>query len=155
MRMRARDTGLQASIKQRLLNLAHARGEEFEQVLVRFVAERFLFRLSRTHHAEDFLLKGAMLFVAWEGMPHRATRDIDLLGAGDPSIQRVEGVMRDIASMTIQDDGLGFDVASAHAEEICTTAAHRGVRVSIIATLGTARVPLQVDVGFGDAVTPA
>ena len=143
-----------ASVKQRLLNIAHERGEEFEQVLVRFVAERFLHRLSRSAHSDAFLLKGAMLFVAWEGMPHRITRDIDLLGFGDPSMARIGGVMREIASTQVEDDGTRFDVNSMRAEEIRSTRAYQGVRVSMLALLGKARVRLQVDVGFGDAVTP-
>ena len=83
-----------ASVKQRLLNVARERGEEFEQVLVRFAAERFLYRLSRSIHSNSFLLKGAMLFVAWEGMPHRVTRDLDLLGVEDATPERVEALMR-------------------------------------------------------------
>ena len=143
-----------ASVKQRLLNIAHERDEEFEQVLVRFVAERFLHRLSRSDHSDAFLLKGAMLFVAWEGVPHRITRDIDLLGFGDPSMARIEGMMREIAKTKVEDDGIRFDVDGVRAEEIRSTRAYHGVRVSMLALLGKARVRLQVDVGFGDAVTP-
>ena len=143
-----------ASVKQRLLNIAHERDEEFEQVLVRFVAERFLHRLSKSRHAESFLLKGAMLFVAWEGMPHRVTRDIDLLGFGDPSLPRIAGMMRDVATTAVDDDGISFDIEGMRAEEIRTTRAYHGVRLSIPALLGKARIRLQVDVGFGDAVTP-
>ncbi len=146
--------GISASVKQRLLNVAHERGEEFEHVLVRYVAERFLYRLSKSKHAEAFLLKGAMLFVAWEGMPHRVTRDIDLLGLGDDSLERMTTVMREIATTAVEDDGLVFDVESVQAAEIRTSQDYGGVRVSAAATLGKARIRLQVDVGFGDAVTP-
>lgn len=152
--MKDRGRGMAASVKQRLLNIAHERDEEFEQVLVRFVAERFLHRLSISTHSDAFLLKGAMLFVAWEGMPHRITRDIDLLGFGEPSMARIEGAMREIASTQVEDDGIRFDVDGMRAEEIRTTRAYHGVRVSMLALLGKARVRLQVDVGFGDAVTP-
>lgn len=145
---------ISASVKQRLLNLSHERGEEFEQVLVRSVAERFLYRLSKSMHAGSFLLKGAMLFVAWEGMPHRVTRDIDLLGFGDDSLERMTAVMREVAATAVEDDGLIFDVESVQAAEIRTIQDYGGVRVSAVATLGKARIRLQVDVGFGDAVTP-
>jgi predicted nucleotidyltransferase component of viral defense system len=154
MDMNDRGRGMAASVKQRLLNIAHERDEEFEQVLVRFVAERFLHRLSKSRHAESFLLKGALLFVAWEGMPHRVTRDIDLLGFGDPSLPRIAGMMRDVATTAIDDDGISFDIEGMRAEEIRTTRAYHGVRLSIPALLGKARIRLQVDVGFGDAVTP-
>ena len=143
-----------ASVKQRLLNLAHERHEEFEQVLVRYVAERFLYRLSKSPHAGSFLLKGAMLFVAWEGMPHRVTRDIDLLGFGDSSLGRVAGIMREIAATEVERDGIAFDVESVEAAEIRTIHDYGGVRVSLMASLGKARIRLQVDVGFGDVVTP-
>jgi predicted nucleotidyltransferase component of viral defense system len=145
---------ISASVKQRLLNVAHEPGEEFEQVLVRYVAERFLYRLSKSKHAEAFLLKGAMLFVAWEGMPHRVTRDIDLLGFGDDSLERMTTVMREIAATPVEGDGLVFDVESVQAAEIRTIQDYGGVRVSALASLGKARIRLQVDVGFGDAVTP-
>lgn len=82
-----------ASVKQRLLNIASVSGEEFEQLLVRYASERMLYRLSVSSHRNAFVLKGALLFVAWEGMPHRATRDIDLLGFGDDSIDRMNRVI--------------------------------------------------------------
>lgn len=145
---------ISASVKQRLLNVAHERGEEFEQVLVRFVAERFLYRLSKSRHERGFLLKGAMLFVAWEGMPHRVTRDIDLLGYGDSSLECVTTAMREIVATEVEDDGLTFHVESVQTEEIRTIQEYGGVRVSALVSLGKARIRLQVDVGFGDAVTP-
>lgn len=145
---------ISASVKQRLLNLAHERNEEFEQVLVRYVAERFLYRLSKSKHAGEFLLKGAMLFVAWEGMPHRVTRDIDLLGFGDDSLERMTAVMRAVCATEVEDDGLVFDVESVQAAEIRTIQDYAGVRIGMSARLGKAKIRLQVDVGFGDAVTP-
>ena len=146
-----RDTS--ASAGQRLLVVSRERGEEFEQVLVRYVAERFLYRLSKSPHAGAFLLKGAMLFVAWEGMPHRVTRDIDLLGFGDASTERMTNVMREIAETQVEDDGLAFDCETLRAESIRTIQDDGGVRVSSIVRLGKALIRLQVDVGFGDAVT--
>lgn len=145
---------ISASVKQRLLNVAHQRGEEFEQVLVRYIAERFLYRLSKSNHAGAFLLKGAMLFVAWEGMPHRVTRDVDLLGFGDDSPERMAIIMRDITATNVEADGLLFDVESVQAVEIRTIQDYGGVRVTASVSLGKARIRLQVDVGFGDAVTP-
>ena len=143
-----------ASVKQRLLNVARERGEEFEQVLVRFAAERFLYRLSRSIHSNSFLLKGAMLFVAWEGMPHRVTRDLDLLGVEDATPERVEALMREIVSVEAEGDGLLFDPGSIETAGIRTIHEQGGVRVTMTATLGKARIRLQIDVGFGDAVTP-
>ncbi len=145
---------LEASVLQRLLNLSRARGEEYEQVLVRYVAERFLYRLSRSPHASDFLLKGAMLFLTWDEIPHRVTRDIDLLGAQSTSVDGLQRIMSEIAAQLVEPDGVTFDVAGISSEAIRTAHAYGGVRVLIHAKLGKARVRLQVDVGFGDAVVP-
>jgi predicted nucleotidyltransferase component of viral defense system len=142
------------SVKERLLTIAKARREELEQVLVRYAAERLLYRLSVSKHREDFILKGAMLFIAWEGMPHRVTRDIDLLGFGDDSVERVESVVRNLCELQVEEDGLVFDPDSVKAEEIRALDEYGGVRVTLVAKLGTATIRTQVDVGFGDAVTP-
>ena len=100
-----RDTA--ASVKQRLLNLAKERAEDFNFVLGRFAVERFLFRLSRSEYGDDFVLKGAMLFgLRPMAVPHRPTRDLDLLAAGTPDIQRLERVFRRVCQEPVPDDGL-------------------------------------------------
>lgn len=152
--MTKRPGNLAASVKQRLLTIAKARGEEFEQVLVRYAVERLLYRLSMSEHREDFVLKGAMLFVAWEGMPHRVTRDVDFLGFGDDSVGRVTTVLRDLCVASVEDDGLVFDPESVEGEVIRTLEEYGGVRSTLEARIGSAVIRVQVDVGFGDAVTP-
>lgn len=142
------------SVKERLLTIAKSRREELEQVLVSYASERLLYRLSVSKHREDFILKGAMLFIAWEGMPHRVTRDIDLLGFGDDSVERVASVVRDLCELRVEEDGLVFDPGSVKGEEIRALDEYGGVRVTLVAKLGTAMIRTQVDVGFGDAVTP-
>jgi predicted nucleotidyltransferase component of viral defense system len=143
-----------ASIRARLLNVAKAQGIEFNQVLVRFALERFLYRLTQSQHADRFLLKGALLFTLWYGMPHRATRDVDLLGFGASDRASVAETFRDIAAVAV-DDGIAFDPASVSVEEIRKEAGYGGVRVIIAGELARARCKTQIDVGFGDAVTPA
>jgi predicted nucleotidyltransferase component of viral defense system len=143
-----------ASIRARLLNVAKAQGVDFNQVLVRFALERILYRLTRSKHADRFLLKGALLFTLWYDMPHRATRDADLLGFGASDVGSVAQVFRDIAAVAV-DDGIVFDPASVAAEEIRKEAGYGGVRVLIAGELAKARCKAQIDVGFGDAVTPA
>ncbi len=142
------------SVKERLLTIAKSRREELEQILVRYASERLLYRLSVSKYRDDFILKGAMLFIAWEGMPHRVTRDIDLLGFGDDSVERVASVVRDLCELQVEDDGLVFDTDSVKAEEIRALDEYGGVRVTLVAKMGTAMIRTQVDVGFGDAVTP-
>lgn len=143
-----------ASIRARLLNIAKAQGVDFNQMLVRFALERILYRLTQSEHADRFLLKGALLFTLWYDMPHRATRDADLLGFGASDLTSVAETFRDIAAVAV-DDGIAFDPASVKVEEIRKDAGYGGVRVIITGELAKARCKTQIDVGFGDAVTPA
>lgn len=143
-----------ASVRARLLNLAKAQGVDFNQVLVRFALERMLYRLSESPHSDRFLLKGALLFTLWYDMPHRATRDADLLGFGPDDRESVAQVFRDVASIHA-DDGIVFDPGSVSAEAIRKDAGYGGVRVVMTGELAKARCKVQMDVGFGDAVTPA
>jgi hypothetical protein len=143
-----------ASVRARLLNVAKAQGVDFNQVLVRFALERILYRLTKSPYADRFLLKGALLFTLWYDMPHRATRDADLLGFGPSDLASVTETFRDIAGVAV-DDGMAFDPASVTVEEIRKESGYGGVRVIIAGELAKARCKTQIDVGFGDAVTPA
>jgi predicted nucleotidyltransferase component of viral defense system len=143
-----------ASVRARLLNVAKAQGVDFNQVLVRFALERILYRMTQSQHADRFLLKGALLFTLWYDMPHRATRDADLLGFGASDLASVAETFRDIAAVAV-DDGIEFDPATVTVEEIRKEAGYGGVRVIIAGELAKARCKTQIDVGFGDAVTPA
>lgn len=143
-----------ASVRARLLNVAKAQGVDFNQVLVRFALERILYRMTQSPHADRFLLKGALLFTLWYDMPHRATRDADLLGFGASDLDSVAQAFRDIVAVSV-DDGIVFDLASVTVEEIRKEAGYGGVRVMIAGDLARARCKTQIDVGFGDAVTPA
>ena len=142
-----------ASVRTRLLNIAKAQGVDFNQVLVRFALERMLYRLSQSAHADGFLLKGALLFTLWYDIPHRATRDADLLGFGPSDLASVIQTFRDIVCLEV-DDGIHFDPASITAEEIRKEAGYAGARVLITADVAKARCKTQIDIGFGDAVTP-
>jgi predicted nucleotidyltransferase component of viral defense system len=141
-----------ASVKQRLLDLARKRGEDFNTLLARYAVERFLYRLSKSGLADRLILKGAMLFVVWRPTPHRPTRDLDLLGSGDSSPEAVAAQVRDILGTSVEDDGLTFDSDSVVTSLIREERAYGGVRATFRAMLGKARIDLQVDVGFGDAV---
>lgn len=149
----ARPANVAASVRARLLNVAKAKGVDFNQVLVRFALERILYRLAQSQHAERFLLKGALLFTLWYDMPHRTTRDADLLGFGSSELDAVAQTFREIAAVAV-DDGMAFDPASVTVEEIRKEAGYGGVRVVIAGELAKARCKTQIDVGFGDAVTP-
>jgi predicted nucleotidyltransferase component of viral defense system len=146
-------SNLAASVRARLLNIAKTEKTDFNQVLVRYALERFLYRLSKSAHADRFLLKGAMLFNLWYDMPHRPTRDADLLGFGASDLDSIGQTFRDIVAVDVA-DGIVFDPASIQVEEIRKSAGYAGARVIVAAELARARCKTQVDVGFGDAVTP-
>lgn len=149
-----RPTNLTASISQRLLNLARARHDEFQNVLIRYALERLIYRLGTSDHASEFIIKGALLFSLWMPIPHRATRDLDVLGYGSPDAGRLENIFRELCRME-GDDGLRLEDVSVRATPIREDQEYGGIRVQLLALLGNARIPLQVDVGFGDAITPA
>ena len=148
----SRDLG--ASVRARLLNIAKAEGSDFNSVLVRYALERFLYRLGVSPHAGRFVLKGALLFTLWYDMPHRPTRDADLLGFGPSDLDALRATFREVATVAVE-DGIAFDPRSVGVEEIRKEAGYGGVRVLLDAVLARARCRVQVDVGFGDAVTPA
>ena len=144
-----------ASIKQRLLNIAREQKIEFQLVLTRFALERFLYRLSQSKYSNDFVLKGAMLFQVWGGAMHRPTRDLDLLSFGEPDIAYFTEVISIICKQNLSDDGILFQVDSILLERIKEEDEYQGLRATLIATLDTARIPLQIDIGFGDSIIPA
>lgn len=144
---------LSASILARLLTLAKTRGDDYSLLLNRFALERLLCRVSLSPHADRFLLKGALLFALWYDDPHRPTRDVDLLGFGPDDADNLIATFRDIAVINLG-DGIVFDPESVRADAIREDNTYGGTRINLVARIGSARCALQVDVGFGDAVTP-
>jgi hypothetical protein len=143
-----------ASVRARLKQHADAAREDFNLTLTRYGLERLLYRLSVSTHEPNFLLKGALLFSLWYDHPHRPTRDADLLSFGPSDIGSLVANFRQICGIEF-DDGLAFDATAIKGSEIRKSTGYGGVRVDIPARLDGARIALQVDVGFGDAVTPA
>ncbi|MBU1239821.1 nucleotidyl transferase AbiEii/AbiGii toxin family protein [Myxococcota bacterium] len=143
-----------ASVRARLLNLARQRGDDFQLLLIRYANERLLFRLASSPYGEQFVLKGASLFTLWTGQPHRATRDIDLLGFGDPAGQHLRAVFTHVLSADVPDDGVLFDLSSLSSGPIREGQAYGGTKIEIDARVANALVHLKVDIGFGDAITP-
>ena len=143
-----------ASIRARLKQHPDTLKQDFNLTLTQYGLERLLYRLSVSEHAPNFLLKGALLFQLWYGQSHRPTRDADLLGFGPDDVPTLVGVFRTICSIAV-DDGIVFDPESVAGTEIRKDAGYGGVRIDLRATLDGARLALQIDIGFGDAVTPA
>jgi len=146
---------LPESVRQRLLKLSAERHEPFDLLLARFTVERLLYRLGTTRHANRFLLKGAMLFAVWLDNMHRPTRDVDLLGFGTIEADEIQGIFKEICEVPVPEDGLIFDSKSLRTEPIREDARYGGIRVKLQARLANVRIPVQIDIGVGDAVTPA
>lgn len=142
-----------ASVRARLLQLAKASGQSFDLILTRFALERLLFRLSQSPHADRFVLKGAMLMMSWFEDPHRGTRDLDLLGFGDPEPEAMLTTFREILALDA-DDGVEFDVNALRIDRIREELEYGGLRLRTTASISGARVSLTIDIGFGDAMEP-
>lgn len=142
-----------ASVRARLYNKAKASQIELQMVLTRYALERLLYRLSISRHKDSFLLKGALLFDLWFDVPFRPTRDIDLLGFGIAEIPHLVEVFEELCKLDVN-DGISFDVRSIQAAEIRKEANYAGIRLTMIGLIDGAKCPVQVDIGYGDAVTP-
>jgi hypothetical protein len=143
-----------ASVRARLLDRARVERADFQILLTRYALERLLYRLSLSVHRDRFILKGAMLFVTWVKDQFRPTRDLDLLGYGENSPAAIAGIFRVICEQPVDDDGVVFDVDALEAALIREEMEYGGVRVRTNATIAGAHIPIQIDVGFGDVVTP-
>ncbi len=146
-------TNISTSIHQRLKNVAHESGRTFNEVLQHYALERFLYRLSVSQVADTFVLKGALLLRAWDVASARPTRDIDLLGQTGNDVDNLKRIIRGICEIPFE-DGLTFDLEHISAERIADQAEYQGIRIEFRASLGNAVIPMRVDVGFGDQVTP-
>jgi len=142
-----------ASVRGRLLNVSKERGQNYQLILTRYANERLLYRLAQSEHAGRFVLKGAVLLMTWFDEPFRGTRDVDLLGHGDPDPAAVLDVFKDILARE-GDDGVRFDAKGAEIGRIREDTEYGGLRIKTTADVGGARVPISIDVGFGDATEP-
>jgi len=143
-----------ASVHQRLLNAARQAGRPFNELLQYYAIERFLFRLSKSSYAERLVLKGALTLLVWRTPLTRPTRDIDLLGKIDNDPDKVRAVIAGICEQRVDPDGLLFESAGVTTERIAEDADYHGVRAKFRGYLGNARIPMQIDIGFRDVITP-
>lgn len=145
-----------ASVHQRLLNKARETGRPFNELLQYYVMERFLYRLSKSSHSGQFVLKGALMLTVWRTPVIRPTRDIDLLGLIKNSIDAIVAMIREICIQQVeQPDGVSFDPITVNGEWITEDAIYEGIRVRFRGRFGKSEIPMQLDVGFGDEITPS
>ena len=143
-----------ASVRARLANIAKESRRPFQELLQYYGLERFLYRFSRTEYCGRFLLKGALMLRVWETPESRPTRDIDLLGFVRNDVGHLEAIVRETCIVDVEDDGLHFDVATVAGERIKENADYEGIRIRFTGLLENARIPMQIDIGFGDIVYP-
>jgi hypothetical protein len=148
-------SNLSASIHQKLLNKATAEQRPFNELLQYYTIERFLYRLGSSPYSQRFVLKGALVFLAWQAPLTRPTRDIDFLGFTENSVENLVQIVREICDLAVEPDGLSFDPKSMEGEIIKEDADYQGIRVKFLGYLGNARINMRLDVGFADIVTPA
>ena len=143
-----------ASVRGQLENLAKKSGRPLQELMQYFVMERFLFRLSQSEYADRFVLKGALMFTVWGSPQSRATRDIDLLARAENSVDAMSSMIKEICRQPVESDGVEFLSDSVHGAIIKENAEYSGVRVTFVAMIQNARLPMQIDIGFGDVIFP-
>ena len=143
-----------ASVRARLANIARKSGRPFQEVLQYYGLERFLYRFSRTEHRGRFLLKGALMLRVWDAPETRPTRDIDLLGFVQNDVEYLEAIVREACNINADDAGLHFDATTVAGARIKEDADYEGIRIRFTGLLENARIPMQIDIGFGDTVYP-
>ena len=152
--MDGKTKNIAASVHQRLLNKSRESSRPFNELLQHFAIERFIYRLSKSPHAKRFILKGALMFSAWTGSMSRPTMDIDLLGKIENSLELIVTVIKDVCAMEVEGDGIVFHKDTVTAARITEYADYKGTRVMLRGNLGSIRLFLQIDIGFGDVIVP-
>ncbi len=145
---------ISASIKQRLLNKARSENIPFQQLLQYYAMERFLYRIGQSQYSEKFILKGALLLLAWDAPQSRPTKDIDMSGQTSNDTETILSQMKEVLEMDLVEDGIIFDVKTLSSESITDDADYNGIRVIFQGHLESARIHMQIDIGFGDIIYP-
>ena len=143
-----------ASVRARLLRRSRETGEDFQFLLQRYAAERFLYRLGESAHRENYVLKGAMLLALWGGDFYRPTRDLDFTGYGSSRVDDVRSTIREICAIPVADDGIVFDGEEISIEPIRAHGEYDSLRARFDVRLAGARIRIQIDIGFGNAIQP-
>jgi len=145
---------IQASISARLQNKARETNRPFSEILQYYGMERFLYRVSRSKYADRVILKGALMFTVWQVPERRTTLDIDFSAHYDNQITALEKMIKDICRISVSQDGLIFDPQTVKGHRIREEADYEGVRIKFTGFLECSRIPMQIDVAFGDIIYP-
>jgi len=145
---------IEASVKAQLQNKAKETNRPFSEVLQYFGMERFLYRVSQSKYADKFILKGALMFIVWHVPERRTTLDIDFLAQYDNQVASIEKMIKDVCKIDVVSDGLIFDPKNVKGQRIKEDADYEGIRVKFLGLLERSRIPMQIDMGFGDSIYP-
>ncbi|MFH2145192.1 MAG: nucleotidyl transferase AbiEii/AbiGii toxin family protein [Candidatus Omnitrophota bacterium] len=145
---------IKASVRARLQNKAKEDNRPFSEVLQYYGMERLLYRVSQSKYADNFILKGALMFMVWHVPERRTTLDIDFLAQYDNKIAGIERMIKDICKIKVVSDGLIFDSKNVKGQRIKEDADYEGVRVKFVGLLERSRIPMQIDIAFGDSIYP-
>jgi predicted nucleotidyltransferase component of viral defense system len=147
---------LPASIMDRIRNKARDSDLPFHWLLQNYVNERFLYRLSKSKHCQNFVLKGGLIFFGWNTPLRRHTKDIDFRAYTGNAVENIIQVIRDICTHPVESDGVDFDTNTITTENITEHADYPGIRVHLVAFIGDkTRVNMQIDIGFSDEISPS
>ena len=153
-----RPKNMGASMRQKLLDHARKSNGNYNQLLTRYAIERLLYRISLSPHCDDFILKGAALYVIWksesDAVSYRTTRDLDFWSSGDPDVEAIVGILREVVKAPVEDDGISFDESTIKGENRRADEKYRGCNVEVYAALDGVAIRVVIDFGFGDAITP-
>lgn len=152
--MKQGKTNIAHSVRDRLMKISLERDENYQLILIKYALERFLYRLQNSIYVEKFVLKGAFLFTLWTKEYYRPTRDLDFLARTSNQAEEMSRIFKEICDIEVDPDGLIFDSAFVSIAEIMEGTSYRGLRIKLTAYLDKIRIPLQFDIGFGDAVYP-
>ena len=144
-----------ASVRARLMNRSRETSEDFQFLLERYARERFLYRLGESQHREHYVLKGATLLVLWGEAVYRPTHDLDFAGYGSPLADDVRSAIGDICETKVDDDGVLFDSGDIKVKPIRAHEEDVGFRALFWANISSARIRMQIDIGFGNAIQPS
>lgn len=145
---------IEASVRGRLQDKARKTNRPFAEILQYYGMERFLYRFAQSKYAKSFILKGALMFTVWDVPQRRTTVDIDFLARFDNQIEKIEQVIKDVCVVKTPTDGLIFDTMTVKGQRIKEDADYEGVRVNFLGFLEKSKIPMQIDIAFGDVIIP-
>ncbi|MDN3507401.1 MAG: nucleotidyl transferase AbiEii/AbiGii toxin family protein [Simkaniaceae bacterium] len=144
-----------ASVKDRLLNRSRNSDLSLLELMKYYAMERFLYRLSISQYNDQFVLKGALLFTVWEIADSRTTLDIDASAKAENSLENITMIAEELCKIAPEiDDGIVFLSETLRVQVMQLKREYTGFRLNFTAKIGTAHVPMQIDIGFGDVITP-